>query len=570
MPFIRKRRAWLIGLGISTALWICLFAFADIHFAANDDQFLLRTFTGASPMGAPTFHLYIHAMYAFPLSWLNRLFPGVAWVTILEIFLQWLSTATICKSIVACFERRRALRHATALGAFAAVCFALLLQLFISARITYTTVAASLGAACVAQCLSVDLEHGSDRSIVRGMLFSLLLLMLCYGLRQMVALPALAFCGVAFLYRLITCFGKASGRSARPMWITLAAVVVVMGGLAAAREVEITARGQRDYLNWQQARISVLDYVELSGLSPDARRTLGWSDAQVELLENWYTMEETISAERFRWIRQTQWNEDTRSTPGAAVLDFRTRSPLSMRALLVLFGLGVLCVLGLALRRKGLWTLAALLTTAAGCALLLAYLALQGRLIDRAVQVPVLPAAALVFCLLPECLPSRKAYTACVCALLAAGTLACAVPTARQVRYVPPKWEYNTHAAMDEIALAHPDLLLIYSNELVNDMRIFPDFSAGVPVNLMFWGGWQRGSPEYRAKMEAFGLDSEHFTPSDWLNPALRYLTLQSEPHPTLVKHLREALGDSLTWEQTQMDEALYAYRFYLEGVSTP
>ena len=190
MRWMKKRRAWLIGLGISTALWICLFAFADIHFAANDDQFLLRTFTGASPMGAPTFHLYIHAMYAFPLSWLSRLFPGVAWVTILEIFLQWLSTATICKSIVECFERRCSLAHATALGAFFALCFALLLQLFISARITYTTVAASLGAACVAQCLSVDCERADGGAIVRGMLFSLLMLVLCYGLRQMVALPA--------------------------------------------------------------------------------------------------------------------------------------------------------------------------------------------------------------------------------------------------------------------------------------------------------------------------------------------------------------------------------------------
>ena len=561
---LKKRGAWLIGPGISTAMWICLFAFADIHFAVNDDQFLLRTFAGASPMGAPTFHLYIHAMYAFPLSWLSRLFPSVAWMSVLEIFLQWLSTAVMVKSIVECFERRCRLRHATALGAFFALCFALLFQLLISARITYTTVAASLGAACVAQCLSVDCERADDGAVVRGMLLSLLLLVLCYGLRQMVALPALAFCGVAFLYRLVTCFGHASGRGARPMWITLAVVAVVMGGLAAAREAEITARGQREYLAWQQARISAMDYMELSDIDQDARRALGWSDAQVELLDNWYTMEETISAERFYQLRQTHWNEAVRTTAGAAVQDFLTRSPLIARAMLVLLGLGLLCLLGLALRRKRLWTFLALLAAALGCALLLAYLALQGRLPNRAVLTPVLPAAALVFCLLPECLPDRGAYTACVCTLLAVGTLVCAVPTAREVRYVPPKWEYDTYAAMDEVALAHPDLLLIYSNELVNDVRLFPDFSSGVPTNLMFWGGWQRGSPEYRSQMEAFGLDSDHFTPADWLNPSLRYLTLQTEPNPALVEHLRETLGDALAWERTQMDEALYAYRFYL------
>lgn len=564
MHWIKRRRAWLIGLGLSTALWIGLFAFADIHFDVNDDQFLLRTFAGTAPMGAPTFHLYIHAMYAFPLSWLSRLVPGVAWVTVLEIFLQWLATATICKSIVQCFERHCRFRHATALGAFFAVCFVLLLQLFISARITYTTVAASLGAACVAQCMSVDCENSGCRSIVHGMLYSLLLLVLCYGLRQMVALPALAFCGVAFLYRLLTCFGRESGRSARPLWITLATVTVVIGSLATIRESEITVRGQREYLAWQQARISVLDYMKLSGLDQDIRQALDWSDTQLDLLSNWYTMEETYSTEAFRRIRQTQWNANTRISPGAAFADFCHRSPLNMRSLLVLFGVGMLCVLGLLLKRKGLKTFLALMAAGAGCALLLAYLALQGRLVNRAVQVPVLPAAALVFCLLPECLPDRRRYMAVTCVLLAAGSLACAVPMARQVRYVAPKWTYNTHAAMDKIALSHPDLLLIYSNELVNDMRIFPDFSSGMPTNLMFWGGWQRGSPEYRSKLEAFGLDSDHFTAADWLNPALRFLTLKAEPEPLLVQHLREELGDSLTWEQTQMDEALYAYRFYL------
>ena len=48
-------------------------------------------------------------------------------------------------------------------------------------------------------------------------------------------------------------------------------------------------------------------------------------------------------------------------------------------------------------------------------------------------------------------------------------------------------WDYNAHADMDAQALAHPDLLLIYSTELVNDMRMFPDTSQGVPQNLTFW-----------------------------------------------------------------------------------
>lgn len=561
---MKKQRARWIGMGMATLLWLALFAFADVYFGANDDQFLLRTFTGGAPSGAPTFHLYIHAMYAFPLSWLHQLFPSVAWLSLLEIFLLWLSMSVIAKNLIRVFERR----NRFGMGVLLSACFLVLFEMYLCARPTYTVVAASLAAACVAQLLGADCENGTDGQILRSMLYALLLLVLCYGLRQMTALPALAFAGVAFLYRLMTCFGfgKRKKRSLKPLVITLVSVVTMMGGLAIAREIEITARGQRDYLAWQQARISVLDYIDLESISQEGREAVGWSDAQVTLLDNWYTMEEAVSTEAFRYVRETEDNESTRTSAGAAVLDFRTRSPLVAFSLIVLFGVGVMCIVGLLLRRKGLWTLCALMAVAAGCLLLLAYLALQGRLPYRAVMVPVLPAAVLVFGLVPECMPEkRRGFRAALCVLLALASALYAVPTAQNVQRRESQWDYNTHAAMDQIARDNPDLLFIYSNELVNDMRMFPELSQGLPHNLMFWGGWQRGSPEYVSKLEAFGLDSDHFTPQDWLRPELRYLTLSEEPHPALVEHLRETLGENLRWTQTRMDEALYAYQFYLE-----
>jgi len=562
----KNQRAWLVGMSMAAVLWLFLFATSDVYFAANDDQFLLRTFTGGAPGGAPTFHLYIHAMYAFPLKWLNQLVPGFAWVSVLEIGLAWLGISTIAKSLIQCFERRLS-RHGFAAGVFAAACYVLLFHYYLCARPTYTTVAATLSAACVAQLLSIDCETASDRQILKSMLFSLILLVLCYGLRQMVSLPALCYCGVAFLYRFFTCFGwgQRKKRSAKPLLITLISVAVVMGGLAAAREVEITARGQRDYLAWQQARISVLDYITLENLSEEGRAAAGWSDEQVTLLHNWYTMEEAISTEAFTYVRQNEYNDRTRTSPGAAILDFRTRSPLIAHSLVFLFLIGAGCLTGLLLKRKGLWTFLALMATAGGCLVLLAYLAIQGRLPFRAVMVPVLPAAALVFCLIPECLPEKRWFTTAFCAAMALFTIIYIVPTAQSVWHRESPWDYNTHAAMDQIALENPDTLFIYSNELVNDMRMFPDFSSGIPHNLMFWGGWQRGSPEYISKVSAFGLESEHFTPEDWLREDLRYLTLKEEPHPVLVEHLRKQLGGNLRWEQTKMDIALYAYRFYLE-----
>ena len=48
----QHRLAWMIGMGMAAAMWLVLFAFADVYFGANDDQFLLRTFTGGAPAGA--------------------------------------------------------------------------------------------------------------------------------------------------------------------------------------------------------------------------------------------------------------------------------------------------------------------------------------------------------------------------------------------------------------------------------------------------------------------------------------------------------------------------------------
>ena len=39
--------------------WGFLLCFGDIYFAANDDQFILRTMTGFQPDGVPGFHLFL-------------------------------------------------------------------------------------------------------------------------------------------------------------------------------------------------------------------------------------------------------------------------------------------------------------------------------------------------------------------------------------------------------------------------------------------------------------------------------------------------------------------------------
>ena len=558
------RLCWCWGAGIMALAWGFLLCFSDIYFATNDDQFILRAMTGFQPGGAPDFHLYLHGMYVYPLRWLQRLFPGVAWFSLLEIVLLSLAMTVILKSILQCWLRSG---HSMWTGLALCAGFAVLYGLHYFARITYTVVGAMLGAAAAAQILSIDCQNISDRSIIRSMLLAVLLAALCYGLRQLSILPVLGYCGIAFLLRFFQCFGwgKQRKRSPRPMLAAAGLVVLVLGGLAAAREAEIQLKEKRTYLDWQQARISVIDYINLETLPKEALDTVGWTDEQRILLDKWNTMDEAISTEALRSVRKNWYNSETTTTAGAAIEDLRWRSPWFVQTMVVLFGLG-LFALFCAFRncRENPWLPLALLMTGLLCFLFFCYLALKGRLPYRAVTVALLPASAMVFCLLGECgLPRlRKSGAAVLCAVLALGMIdpmSAMLPVLKRQR---SPWDYNTHADMDAQALAHPDLLLIYSTELVNDMRMFPNMSQGVPQNLTFWGGWSRGSDEYNAKLAAFGLDGEHFNAADWLRPELRFISLKEEPDEALLAYLRSELG-TVQWEAEKVSAGLYFFRFF-------
>ena len=553
------RSCWLWGAGITALLWGFLLCFSDIYFAANDDQFILRAMTGFQPGGTPDFHPFLLGFYVYPLRWLQRFFPGVAWYSLLELLLLALALTVILKSLLQCWLRAgRRLRT----GLLLCAGYAALYGSNYLARVTFTVTGAMLGAAAVAQILSIDCQSASDRSLLRAMTLAILLLILCYGLRQLSLVPVLGYCGIAFLLRFCSFFGlgKQTKRSARPMLVAAGLALLILGGLFAGRALEIRLKQKQDALQWQQARSQVLDYINLKSLPSEALESVGWTDEQRILLDKWNTMDEAISTEALRSVRKNWYNSETTTSAGAAIEDLRWRSPWFVRTMLGVFAL----TCAFRKRRENPWLPLALLLTGLLCFLFFCYLALKGRLPYRAVTVALLPAAAMVFCLLGECpLPTaRKGWRAALGILLAVSMAAPLPALLGAVRRRRSPWDYNAHADMDAQALTHPDLLLIYSTELVNDMRMFPDTSQGVPQNLTFWGGWSRGSEEYTAKLAAFGLDGEHFTAADWLRPALRFISLKEAPDEALLAYLRSELGP-VEWEAEKVSAGLYFFRFF-------
>lgn len=561
MKSLTKRRqsvlCWLIGVAMATALYLCLWGFgAEIRYGTTDDGHIMQSFLGFEAGQLPRFHIFLHALLCDPLYWLSTAFPLIPWFSWLQIALCWLACAVTVKSVLQCF-----LKYGRSfwLGLLASAVYLTAFCMEYCCHVTFTATAAMLGAAAVAQTLSIDYANATDGAVVRGMALSLALLVLAYALRQLTALPILAFCALAFL------FGYQQRRSAgkphlRPFVLSLALVALVLGGLAIQREIDIDRSGMREHLRWQVSSGNVLDYVGMKDVSPETIEKLGWSEAERELVQQWYMLDQNITADAYDALYADQLTHVDQSLAGrfglaAATLSTALESQeLFARTLLLLLLAAVISLCAL-VPRKGerLWPALFVTATLLFAAGMLCYLASKGRLPLRAMLMPVLPAAGMLFCLLPACLSPKPKGTgkalevlaACACVAL---TLWYAVPSAQAYEPIVPDaeaGETSIYADLFEFAQENPDMLIIYDLSLFADTRMFPDLSGGVPQNLLCWGTWTARSPAMYAQLAAFGIDGEHFTASDFLRENVCLASGVLDPPPlSLLSYLQAELGE--------------------------
>ena len=97
---------WLWGLLIATMLFSALLLFASYQYIGSDDAPILRSFMGYDGGVPATFNLYLHTAFAWLLYALAMLAPGVAWFSILQLFLLWFSQVVIVKSLAQLARRR--------------------------------------------------------------------------------------------------------------------------------------------------------------------------------------------------------------------------------------------------------------------------------------------------------------------------------------------------------------------------------------------------------------------------------------------------------------------------------
>lgn len=242
---------WILGVFLITIQFAVLFSEFSPQYITNDDAVILRAFMGYEGGEPATFHLFTHTSLAWLLYVLAKLFPGIAWFSILQLLMIWIADVVIVKSF-AQLSNRRGL--GVLVGAAVGFAFTLIFSSFYIVRMTYTYTAALCGAAAVAQLLSVDFSH--SKGVISRIIGSAGLLLCCYSFRLNAIVPPLCFWLLVLMVKLWMTFGVKKW-----LWPAVKSVILgalcaglMLGGFVGIRALDIRLEGMEDYMEWHIAR----------------------------------------------------------------------------------------------------------------------------------------------------------------------------------------------------------------------------------------------------------------------------------------------------------------------------
>lgn len=576
---MKKKAAWipwLTGLLMSAALMAAIFLFGDLRYAMNDDTAILRQYMGFGTGEIPEAHAFLHPLLSTPLRWLGLAAPEVAWFSWMQLALLWLAGAVSVKALMQCFAKRGL---SMAAGAGAGAVYLTLFVMTYACHVTFTVTAAVLGAAAVLQLCSIDGERYTNGQIFRSMMLALALTALCGGLRLICVLPVALFCALALVPLAMRDFGfgRKKKRSWKPLLCGVCVIVLALGAMPVWRAAKMKAAGMEDYLNWQDANGRVLDYYEVSNLTEEELELAGWTRKEADLLAQWCFLGSELTEESFQRLAdalesQSKTSLNTRlQSAWQKVTALPEADPVAGRSALALLAALLLCALGLAFKREerlwpGLTLAAGLLAVGA----FLMYLGWNGRLPVRAALQAVLPYGALVFGLLPVCLPKKpgraaKPVLAAGTALLLALTVCYVVPAVQALAEPAEDPEaLDPFSTLDMMAAEDPECLYFYDESLCADSRMFPGTEYGIPANLLFWGGWTFRSPEYMKCLSRFGISEEELDTTLFLRDDVYLARGMIMPEPTaLIDVLSEKTEEEIAAMQGGEEGGVYAFQFY-------
>ena len=548
MKRLRWILPWLAGALIATILFAGLTAVGGLRYENSDDMLFVKSFMGFEGGRPVSFTLYTHTFLAWILYGLSAAVSQIPWFSVFQLGLLWLSAAVMVKCAIRLGSWKGLIGSVLYLGVFAA---------FACARLSYTTTAALAGAASVMQWM--ELAKARTRCQQACCIFwGAALFLAAYSLRQMTALPILAYCLLALVWHGARRWTMKL--SLRPVLTAAAVLCGLLAVFAGVREWEITARGQRETLEWQQSRIELFDYTSFEkNISPALEAESGLTEKQTQLVQQWCFWDTDVDAEAFQTMTQAYAGEH-REGVFKKLGDFLGANPRYLCAIAFLLLLFLWIVLSDSSFR--LSSLAALLALLGGLIMLL-YLCWRGRVLFRGLDTVFFPCGAILLALaLHAGRPGRKLTAALLAAAIALSAGMDAFFTLDVLSGKPDWVSQQREAELESFALKHPELLVVRTPNLLRDTRLMPDVSGGTPVNTAIWGDWNCRMPGWHQQLAAFGFDSSSFHLRDWVDSPIVFAAADDSPPPLLTEAIAESIGRPVTAELAGTEGTLSFFAF--------
>ena len=515
-------------------------------YIASDDRFLASYLAGYWS-GTPEASLpFINPIFAGAVSALYRMAPDIYWYANLHVGVLFLSYVLIARCIFVVAKRA---------GVNWWIALAVNLAIFGSAfcyNVTWLSFTLTPALSCSAAAAIILCGSYKEHRWVVDSILCIVLVSLAYVWRSSSALVGVCFCTGALVYRIIQIWlgvegdwKKAYIKMGGTLVVTVALLVVCMSAMSAHKN----SPALEEYYDFRASCTQYLDYPGATRYTddPELYDEVGVSEPLENLINHWFFMDDVIDADLLNTIAgvedpdQIESFLDFHQTPTQAIKTACDLFVNDRNARLLLYPSVLAVLIGLCLflrNRKERWLeFFILICLSLGAGILCLYLCLVGRFPIRTFAVIAAPHLVLSLLLDAKMLmvkdenEAQSRMTKGICAVLlvlivAAAGATTAITTLSSYERGAKHNCMDESSAMDQIAIQNPDNIYIFDFLLAMSSEAYPDYSAGRPTNLFYWGGSYLGTDAFDRQMALNGI--ENFDASLFLQNNVYFLTKES------------------------------------------
>ena len=406
------RGHWLTAMFVTIiSMGIALVAIPNL-FPTNDDtyaQLIMAGNVSAEPTGYTSF---INYGLCWAVSRLFLLFPSVPWWTLTHLFALFLAITFINRTTFVIIETLN-IKQSLLKRIITCILADILLFGVLMARMQFTTTGSVLMAAAIfGSCACIGLKETQRSSMISGIVWSALLGGLGYSFRVQsgylgFAFWAFAIVAIAFIFHGHSIKERLNKIKAplRAFTGALCISIVLFGVHTAA----YSSPQWQSELRLASALAAFTDYPRTPyDKNPALYEAVDWDEDLLELAGNWFFMDERINSSTLEQINDGNqtWLDNLLENPGGTL---RSRlgeltKPVGM-SYLAFFVVSMLLISYLG-NNKSSRVLSALVGVLAFS--LLGYLAIRGRLPERAELSVLIPAIACLASMMPRALVQKQ------------------------------------------------------------------------------------------------------------------------------------------------------------------